>query len=100
MGMPKYAASCDANQQEIVDALRAMGCGVEIIGTPVDLLVCARGYNLLMEVKMPDARPRKDQQHQRDWMANWREMGGQVRVVTSADEACRLARRAYKRREK
>lgn len=49
----------DANQPEIVEALRAAGCDVEIIGRPVDLLVRRRSWGwaqnmwTLMEVKDP-----------------------------------------------
>jgi Holliday junction resolvase len=48
---PKYAKTVDANQQEIVDALRQIGCEVVVIGTPVDILCGFRKRNFLIEVK-------------------------------------------------
>lgn len=91
--MPRYANKVDDNQAEIVQALRRIGCDVEIIGGPVDLLVGYRAHNFLIECKMPGRENRKDQQHQRDWMKNWR---GQVRVVNTPEEAIELVTRAYR----
>lgn len=93
MVAPKYAKTVDLNQPGIVDALREIGCDVEIIGCPVDLLVGYRKHNFLIEVKREGVRPRKDQKAQQDWIRDWR---GQVRVVSSVDEAIRLVTRAYK----
>jgi hypothetical protein len=47
----RYAARVDANQEQIVSALRAAGAYVWIIGLPVDLLVGYRGYTFLVEIK-------------------------------------------------
>lgn len=88
----RRAAKVDGNQQDIVDALRAIGCDVYVIGKPVDLLVGYRVRNFLIEVKRKGRENRKDQQAQRDWMAKWR---GQVRVVTSPEEAIALVTGAY-----
>ena len=41
--MTRYALRVDANQTEIVEALRAAGATVEIIGLPTDLLVGIAG---------------------------------------------------------
>lgn len=90
--MKRYAARVDGNQAEIVKALRGIGCSVEIIGRPVDLLVGYRALNFLLECKRPGCENRKDQQKQRDWMAGWR---GQVRVVRSAEEAIRVVTESY-----
>ena len=87
---PKYAASVDLNQQEIIDALKAIGCDVVAIGTPVDLLVGYRVHNFLLEVKRPGEKPRT--KTQKDFLAGWR---GQVRVVQSSEEAIELVTRAY-----
>lgn len=89
---PRNGASVDENEKEIVDALKAIGCDVVRIGRPVDLLVGYRKFNFLIEVKRPGARPRKDQQDQRDWIKNWR---GQVRQLTTVEEAIRLVTQAY-----
>ena len=95
--MNPIAARTDANQQEIVDALRSAGASVECLhaagkGVP-DLLVGYHGnrggslyitHNLLMEVKMPDGKLNK---RQVKWHAEWR---GQVAVVRSVEEALAL----------
>jgi hypothetical protein len=51
--MTRYAKKVDANQQKIVDALRAVGCTVFVIGRPFDLLVARHKKLYLMEVKNP-----------------------------------------------
>ena len=91
----RRAAKVDANQGEIVAALRKSGCSVEPLhsvggGVP-DLLVGVPdvgidGINLLMEVK-DGAKPpsaRKLTPDQVDWHAAWL---GQKVVVTSVEEA-------------
>ena len=47
----RHAARVDANQEQIVSALRAAGAYVWIIGLPVDLLVGYKGHTFLVEVK-------------------------------------------------
>ena len=47
----RRAARVDANQIQIVSALRAAGAYVWIIGLPVDLLVGYKGHTFLVEVK-------------------------------------------------
>ena len=89
---PKYNASTDLNQKEIVDALQTIGCEVWIIGRPVDLLVGYRKHNFLIEVKRPGVKPRNDQKTQQDWI---RDYPGQVRVCSSPEEAILLVTRAY-----
>ena len=90
MVMPKYGASVDLNQQEIIDALRQIGCEVVAIRTPVDLLIGYRGHNFLIEVKRPGQKPRT--QTQRDFLKNWK---GQVRICSSPEEAIVLVSQAY-----
>ena len=92
MVMPRYAASTDLNQKEIVDALKKIGCDVETIGRPVDLLVGYRKRNFLIEVKRPKAYIDKRQKAQRDFLKNWK---GQVRQISTVDEAIRLVTKAY-----
>lgn len=92
MAAPKYAKKVDGNQGDIVRALRKIGCDVEVIGTPVDLLVGYRKLNFLIECKIKGRENRKDQKDQQDWIKNWR---GQVRYCTNAEEAIRLVTRAY-----
>ena len=93
MVMPRYRASVDANQKEIVDALKAIGCDVWVIGRPVDLLCGIGKHNYLIECKPEGSRPRKDQKEQQEWIKNWR---GQVRIAKTPEEAVRLVTRAYK----
>lgn len=90
---PKYAQSVDLNQNEIVQALREIGCDVEIIGKPLDLLVGYRKKNFLVEVKRPSMTKRKDQESQRAWIKDWK---GQAMVVTSPEEAIILVTQAYR----
>jgi len=91
---PKYAASTDLNQKEIIDALLKIGCSVEIIGKPVDLLVGLGKHNYLIEVKQAHRRGRKDQEDQHRWIRDW---PGQVRVCSSPEEAILLVTEAYGR---
>ncbi len=72
----------DANQPEIVQALRDVGATVDIIGEPVDLLVGWKGRNYLLEVKpdeKADLRP-----SQVEFFRDWR---GTVVRVNSVPEA-------------
>ena len=88
--MPK---ATDANQAEIVDALRSVGATVHSLhavgfGCP-DLLVGFRGDNWLMEIKdgaKPPSR-RKLTPIQVEWHRGW---NGQVDIVNSIDEALTL----------
>lgn len=84
------ASKTDANQTEIVEALRQIGCSVQLLhmvgkGCP-DLLVGQHGLNVLIEVKDGSKPPsaRKLTPDQVRWHDAWR---GQVTVVCSVDEA-------------
>jgi hypothetical protein len=97
MSINRYAARVDANQGEIVAALRAAGCSVWISGTPVDLTVGVPGKNgnpdwtLLMEVKSKtgklNPKPSRHTQLQKAFMLDWR--GGPVCTVTDVEGALR-----------
>ncbi len=85
-------ASVDANQREIVCALRACGCDVQPLhqlggGVP-DLLVGLRGKNFLLEVKDGNKAPSKQRltPDEYEWHKSWR---GHVVVVASVEEARR-----------
>lgn len=86
----RRAAKVDANQSDIIDALRKAGCTVQplhAVGQGVPDLLCGyRGQNVLLEVKdgtkPPSKRRRTDAQV--IWHDAWR---GQVAVVSSVDEA-------------
>lgn len=86
----RRAAKVDANQAEIVAALRKVGCTVQPlhqVGGGCPDLLCARfGRNLLMEVKDGSKPPseRRLTPLQERWLRDWR---GPVVVVTSVSEA-------------
>lgn len=85
----RHAARVDANQAEIVAALRAAGASVWIIGLPVDLLVGYAGETLPVEVKTLTGKKKpkaaKHTKLQLDFMETWR--GGPVHTVTSTESA-------------
>lgn len=86
----RRAAKVDANQPQIVAALRDVGASVQPLhavgkGCP-DLLVGFRGVNHLLEVKDGSLPPsaRKLTEAQEEWHPSWR---GNAVVVKSVDEA-------------
>lgn len=87
------AAKIDANQPEIVAALRKIGCTVQILssvgkGCP-DILVGYRGKNFLLEIK-DGAKPVSAQKltsDQIEWHDLW---NGQVNVVNCVDQAIKI----------
>jgi hypothetical protein len=81
MSLNRQARRVDANQQQIVDRLRACSVAVEIVGKPLDLAICHRGETLFMEVKGKDGRLTKAQV---EFIARW---PGRVEVVRSPDDA-------------
>jgi hypothetical protein len=82
----RLAAKVDANQAAIVAALRAISVQVEVIGKPVDLLVCCRGVTSLMEVKNPDGKNTITKE-QAEFFARW---PGTIHLVRTPDEAVRM----------
>ncbi len=81
----RRAAKIDANQTDIVEALRAIGCTVQSLaavghGCP-DILVGYRGQNLVFEVKVGKAKLRSKQEL---WRKFWR---GQVDTIRSFEDA-------------
>jgi hypothetical protein len=80
----RHALKIDENQPEIIKALKAAGVQVEVIGKPVDLLLCCRGITSLMEIKAADGRFTKDQV---EFMARW---PGVVHVARTPEEAVQL----------
>jgi hypothetical protein len=82
----RYAARVDANQEQIVSALRAAGAYVWIIGLPVDLLVGYKGHSFLMEIKNgPKKRLTKLQE---DFFEKWE--GGTLCRVDGPEAALRM----------
>jgi hypothetical protein len=82
----RYAARVDANQQQVVSALRAAGAYVWIIGLPVDLLVGYKNHSWLMEVK--DGPRKRLTALQEDFFANW--SGGTLCRVDGPEAALRM----------
>lgn len=89
----RQAARIDANQKEIVQALRKAGAGVlslaQLGKSCPDLLIGHRNQNLLFEIKDGDKPPsqRKLRPGQRIFQISW---PGQIAVVTSVDEALEI----------
>lgn len=77
----RKAARVDANQDEVVKALRKIGAAVYIIGLPLDLLVAYRGRTLLAEVKVEGGRFTKQQA---EFMSMW---PGEFIVVRGPEDA-------------
>ena len=82
----RYAARVDANQDQIVSALRAAGAYVWIIGLPVDLLVGFKNHTFLVEVKTTSKKPLT--RLQADFFRNW--TGGTVCRIDSPEAALRM----------
>lgn len=84
---PQFAKARDANEPEIVDAIKRFGFSVERLDSPVDLLVGKRHRTWLIEVKdgskPPSARPLTPAQ--RRFFKSWR--GSPLWVVRSITEA-------------
>jgi hypothetical protein len=86
----RRAARVDANQEQVVSALRAAGAQVQSLaaigkGVP-DLLVSFRGNLHLLEIKDGKKPPsaRKLTPDQQTWRQTW---GAVVEVVTSPEQA-------------
>jgi hypothetical protein len=82
----RYAARVDANQEQIVSALRGAGAYVWIIGLPVDLLVGYKGHSFLVEIKT-DSRKRLTKL-QAEFFENWK--GGTLCRIDNAESALRM----------
>ena len=87
------AKRVDANQPEIVAALRAIGCSVADTsgageGFP-DIVVGYRGINYLLEIKDGSKPPsqRVLTPAQKDFHRDWR---GQVAIAKDSDEAIKI----------
>jgi Holliday junction resolvase len=91
----RRANRIDANQNDIVDALREAGAVVRIIsqgdGIP-DLLVGYNGFTILMEVKDGDKVPskRKLTEAEQKFFDEWE--GGLLVVVNNVQEAVDMLR--------
>jgi Holliday junction resolvase len=86
----RLKARTDANQREIVEALRAIGCSVLVLsavgkGCP-DILVGYAGKNFLLEIKDGAKKP-SDRRLTPDEERLHPEWCGQVAIVESVDRA-------------
>jgi hypothetical protein len=84
----RYAARVDANQDQIVSALRSAGAYVWIIGLPVDLLVGFRGHTFLVEIKSTSKKRLTDLQD--DFFENW--SGSTLARIDNPEAALRMIR--------
>ena len=82
----RQAARVDANQEQIVSALRAAGAYVWIIGLPVDLLVGFRGHTFLVEIKSTSKKRLTGLQA--NFFENW--SGSTLTRVDSPEAALRM----------
>ena len=82
----RRAARVDANQDQIVSALRSAGASVWIIGLPVDLLVGYKGHTFLVEVKSTSKK--RLTSLQADFFENWG--GSTLCRVNDAESALRM----------
>ncbi len=82
----RYAARVDANQMQIVSALRAAGAYVWVIGLPVDLLVGYKNHTFLVEIKT-DSKKRLTKL-QTDFFENW--SGSTLARIDSPEAALRM----------
>ena len=80
-----YAKRTDANQRQIVDALRGVGAWVYVAHQPFDLLVGFRGVLNLLEVKTDKGKLNKKQKAMIEEMKL--RSGCYALVVRSVDEA-------------
>ena len=82
----RHAKRVDANQDQIVVALRAAGAYVWIISLPVDLLVGYKGHTFLVEIKSTSKN--RLTSLQADFFQNW--CGGTLVRIDSPDGALRM----------
>jgi hypothetical protein len=82
----RHAARVDANQAQIVSALRAAGAYVWIIGLPVDLLVGYKNHTFLVEIK--NGPQKRLTGLQADFFENW--SGSTLVRVDSPEAALRM----------
>lgn len=84
--MIRRAARVDANQAQIVSALRAAGAYVWIIGLPVDLLVGYNNHTFLVEIK--DGSKKRLTKLQQEFFEFW--TGGALCRVNDVESALRM----------
>lgn len=84
MTLNRYAAKRDANEPEIIKALRTVGAKVKQLPRP-DLIVRFAGRVYLMEVTNPDNKYRERDEEQREFLDDF-----MIPEVRTGDEALRI----------
>lgn len=93
MSLNRHAKTRDANEAEIVAALRQIpGAAVYLLDKPCDLVVGYRARNIFLEVKPIGRENRADQKHQSEWRIAW---PGQIQVVTTPEGAVHCVLNCY-----
>lgn len=82
----RRAARVDANQAQVISALRAAGAYIWIIGLPVDLLVGYKGHTFLVEIK--NGPKKRLTGLQEDFFNNW--SGSTLARVDGPEAALRM----------
>ena len=82
----RYAARIDANQTEIVAALRKAGAYVWVIGLPVDLLVGHKDKTFLVEVKTTSKK--RLTSLQADFFKRW--SGSSLERIETPEQALKM----------
>lgn len=87
MSINRFAKRRDQAEPGIVEALTRIGARVWRQDKPTDLLVGYHGRLIALEVKNPDARPRKDQAEQREVIESAQRDGLPFYYVTTPEDA-------------
>ncbi len=82
----RYASRRDANEAQIVSALRSAGAYVWVIGLPVDILVGYNNHTYLVEIK--DGPKKRLTKLQQDFFDNW--TGGTLCRIDGPEAALRM----------
>lgn len=82
----RRAARVDANQKDIVQALRDAGAYVYILGLPIDILVGFANKTYLVEIKHGSGK--RLTKLQQDFFENW--TGGTLCRINDVESALRM----------
>lgn len=86
MSIKRWATKRDTAESGIVKVLRDCGMSVQLLDTPVDLLVGFRRRTFLVEVKSgTKGYAKKLNENQEDFVAKWR--GSDVVILRSEQDA-------------
>jgi len=86
MAIPRHNPKRDASEPEIVNTLQSLGCTVERMDRPCDLLVGYRGVNYLIEAKTAGTQyGKKLNDAQQKFNDGWR--GSKIIILHSSVDA-------------